>query len=190
MSSSPDPVRLERAPSAVRLRTEPGAAALDAFLTELRAGAAEQAYTAGREEAARELSGLVSRVAENLERDAEQNAAELSRIAVRLGSAIARELMKLELVAGNHDVERMVRDALGELRPGRDPCEVHVHPEDAERLATVPFGSTVRLVADPALRRGDVAVTSPQGRLVRSLDEGLARITASLAEALESELAS
>jgi flagellar biosynthesis/type III secretory pathway protein FliH len=92
--------------------------------------------------------------------------------------------MKLELVAGNHDIEGMVRAALSELRAGRDACEVHLHPEDAERLAKVPFGSAVAILPDTRVRRGDVVVSSPQGQLVRSLDEGLAAV----AQALRAEL--
>jgi hypothetical protein len=53
---------------------------------------------------------------------------------------------------------------------------VHVNPVDAERLADVPFRAGTELEADPGVPAGSVHVTTPQGLLVRDLDQALGSI--------------
>lgn len=183
MNSSPEPLPLAQAPVGVRLRPEnPGA--LDGFLAEQLERERKLAFEAGYAQASGELSDLITRLAKDLEEDANRNLDQLAEASARIGIRVARELLKLELVAQGHDVEAMVRASLSQLRSGRDACEVRLHPEDLERVERASFGATVSFCEDQSVRRGDVIVISPQGRLVRSLDDSLDAI----GEALHAEL--
>ncbi len=184
MNSSPEPIGLRRVPVAAHVRAEPGAEALDAFHSGHREQSFLRGLEQGRAEVRAELAQQIENLASSLITDAQRNLIELAESSTRIGIAVARELLKLEVVAAGHDIESMVRDALSQLRSGRDVCEVTLHPDDFERLREVRFGSSVTLGDDAAVRRGDVVVTSPQGRLVRSLDESLEAI----GEALRAEL--
>ena len=77
-----------------------------------------------------------------------------------------------------------VREALAASGAGRARVRVHVAPADAERLATTPFREGTEVVADPALRRGDVHVETERGLLVREIDETLEAIRTRLTEEL------
>ncbi len=184
MNSSLDPVRLSVPPSSVRVRPEPSGQALDAVIAEILESERTLAFEAGRAQANAELAGLVDQLTSELDEDAAHNLNELAEASTRIGIQVARELLKLEVVAAGHDIEAMVRSALGQLRSGRDACQVRLHPEDLARLEGVAFGSTVSFEAEPSIRRGDVVVISPQGRLVRSLDDAMDAI----GDALRAEL--
>lgn len=184
MNSSLDPLRLAASPSNLRVRPEPSGQALDALIAEILESERASAFEAGRAQATAELAGLVDQLTSELDEDAGRNLNELAEASTRIGIRVARELLKLEVVAAGHDIEAMVRSALGQLRSGRDACQVRLHPEDLARLDGVPFGSTVSFEEDRSIRRGDVVVVSPQGRLVRSLDDAMDAIE----EALRAEL--
>lgn len=185
MSSSAEGVRLKTQPASVRLRPEAGEAAVAAFFQEQLDRARSEAFEAGRAAAVEELGGVLDEAVQTLEREGVRHLEELAQASVQIGLAVTRELLKIEVVAGGHDIESAVRATLAQLRSGRDTCKVVLHPEDHARLEEVPFGSSVEIVADTGVRRGDVVVESVQGRLVRSLDDAME----SIASALRSELA-
>jgi flagellar biosynthesis/type III secretory pathway protein FliH len=95
---------------------------------------------------------------------------------VDLALEIARTLLRCELPAGRYDLEAMVREALSFSGVERGRCVVHLHPEDAARLANVTFRAGTAVESDPGVPRGSVHVTTPQGLLVRDLDEALRAI--------------
>jgi hypothetical protein len=73
-----------------------------------------------------------------------------------------------------------VRETLSASGVERGPCVVHLHPEDAARLSEVRFRSGTRIEADEGVARGDVQVSTPQGLLVRDLEDCLGAIAAGL----------
>ncbi len=110
--------------------------------------------------------------------------ADLARGALELALEITRTLLRSELKHGNYDLERIVRETLGEAAVGRSPCVVHLNPADHARLAEVSFRSGTRLEPDPGVARGDVHVETALGLLVRDLDGALEAIAKRLQEEL------
>jgi flagellar biosynthesis/type III secretory pathway protein FliH len=108
----------------------------------------------------------------------------LARTAAELALEIARTLLRTELARGNYDLERIVRETLGEASVGRSACVVHLHPADHAHLADVRFRSGTRLEPDEGVGRGDVHVETSLGLLVRDLDGALEAIGKRLREEL------
>ena len=65
-----------------------------------------------------------------------------------------------------------------------DACVVHLHPEDARKLESVPFRSGTRIQADIGVSRGSVHVETPMGLMVRELDSALDAIAERVREEL------
>ncbi|MBC8451336.1 MAG: hypothetical protein H8D72_01370 [Planctomycetes bacterium] len=140
---------------------------LDAFfVVEL-----ERAEARGRAEALAGTGKLMDQAAARLDAAREEAEAELSSFATRFAEEVARHILHIELDQGNHAIEAMVRETLGRSGMGRGQCVVHVHPADAETLAPVTFRSGTTIEADAGVARGSVQITTPQGLLVRDVDQ-------------------
>lgn len=138
-----------------------------------RAAAFEEGRAAGREEAQAELGPALERLFGELDA---LHAAALERLAgdaAALAVEIARELVRGEIRAQRHDIERIVRETLSASGTGRGACVVHLNPRDAQRLERVHFRARTQIEPDPSVSEGDVHVTTPQGLLVRDLDHAL-----------------
>jgi len=135
---------------------------------------------AAHEGAAAALMGAVERL------DAAREAARegLAHTAVDLAVEVVRTLLRVELPAGRYDLEGMVREALSFSGVERGRCVVHLHPDDAARLESTRFRVGTTIEADEGVSRGSVHVTTPQGLLVRDLDEAVR----SIAERLRGEV--
>lgn len=120
--------------------------------------------------------------AERLDQAREAAENEVPGQVIDLAVAIARELLIVELHAGNYDLERMVRSTLADSGVGRGECTVHVSRQDAERLKSVTFRAGTRIEADPSLSDGDIQVTTPRGLLVREIDSCMDAIREQLLE--------
>jgi len=176
-------VRLDATPCGVRLAAGDGAQAL-ARLFEQRE---ERARALGRSEGeARALERAAGALAAAVGRlDAARDAAreDLAHTAVELAVEIVRNLLRVELPAGRYDLEGIVREALSFSGVERGPCVVHLHPADAARLEGLRFRAGTVIEPDDGVSRGSVHVTTPQGLLVRDLDEAVR----SIAERLHGE---
>lgn len=140
---------------------------------------------AAGERAGREGAGeLLDQAVAHLAALAEEFQAALARTAAELALEIARTLLRTEIARGSYDLERIVRETLGEASVGRSACVVHLHPADHARLANVRFRSGTRLEPDEGVSRGDVHVETPLGVLVRDLDGVLEAIGKRLREDL------
>lgn len=183
--SSPAPalpaLHLQRPPSAARLAVGDPDDALAALVLTRVAHAEAAGRLDGRERTLRELAQPVEQLCSALEADATAAVERMARFCSDLALGIVKELLGSELAASRYDLEGLVRRSLGACLAERRPVEVHLCPEDAERLADVPFSAGTKLVADPSLPRGNLFIDGPQGRLVRSLDERLAAIQEALA---------
>ncbi len=98
---------------------------------------------------------------------------EVPRAVAVLATAIARQLLAVELDAGRYDVEAMVRETLAASGVGRGSCTVHLHPADASALESCSFRAATKVEADEDVPRGHVHVTTPDGLVVRDLDAAL-----------------
>jgi flagellar biosynthesis/type III secretory pathway protein FliH len=175
---------LRRAPSSVR--AVPGS--LDAYLAAVLDSERAAARAAGRAEgeaaAFQAGAGRFAAAALRLDQDREAAREKLSNSAAALAIVVARSIARAEVSAGRHDMERLVREVLAAGGIGRAPCQVHLNPADAARLADTTFRAGTEIVADVGVARGDVQIETPQGLLVHDLDEALVR----LATRLEQEL--
>lgn len=106
-----------------------------------------------------------------MEAKREECLSEVTSLAVELALGIARRLVRAELAAERHDIEAIVRDVLASTSDGRTTTKIYVSPEDASRLNEVTFRSATEVVSDEAVSTGSVRVETPQGVLVRDIDE-------------------
>lgn len=173
-----------RMPASARLVAGGGDAYVDGLLAAERARALEQGRREGRDAALRAAAGALDEAAARLDRDRELAREKLSTAASELAIAIARELARVEIRAGRQDVERLVREVLALSGIGRAPCQVHLNPDDAQRLSDVKFRAGTVIVPDVGVPRGDAQVETPQGLLVHDFEEALARLAARLEQEL------
>lgn len=171
-------VKLDRQPCAARVFDGD----LDSAAQRLRERRERAAFEAGRESAVKEAVMRLDAVTAQL-RDSNQHVNDtLASDSVELALAIAAELVRCQVENQRHDIEALVRDALSASGVGRGACTVHVSPEDARMLATVPFRSGTRIEADPDVQRACVQIETPQGLLVRDIESALASVAARLRE--------
>jgi len=123
-----------------------------------------------------EVAGVLDRAVKNLEEHTSEAEESIGRAAIELGLEIARHLLKTEIEAERHDIERIVRDTLHEARVGRDACVVHLNPADYRRLDGVAFRNGTKLQADDGVAPGDVQVESALGCIVREIDTAVESI--------------
>ena len=100
--------------------------------------AAEQAFAAGYERGRAETRAAegesLSKATAALEAEYERVNAAASATAVELAMTVAREFLRVEVQAGRHDLERMVRETLQASGAGRGRCTVHLNPDDVAAL--------------------------------------------------------
>lgn len=100
----------------------------------------------------------------------------VAETAAALAVQMLQELLRVELVAQNYDIVEIVRSTIREAGNTPGAMIIHVHPEDAAALSDTPLRTGTQVQADPTIRRGDVHLETPQGLLVRELDECVASI--------------
>ena len=125
-------------------------------------------------------AGSLEAAVNDLEVDREKYLSQVTSLAVELGLGIARRLVRAELAAERHDIEAIVRDVLASTSDGRTTTKIHVSPEDAVRLSTVTFRAATEVVSDEDVSTGSVRVKTPQGVLVRDIDECVHNVAARL----------
>ncbi|MCA9000330.1 MAG: hypothetical protein KDB61_00305 [Planctomycetes bacterium] len=146
--------------------------------------ARQAGYQAGMQEAHQKAAKALEDAVERLEKSREEALASLSTAAVELSVEIARQIVRVEIQAGNYDLERIVRGALSQSGLGRGNAVIHVSPVDYERLQEVNFRKGTEVAVDTGLEPGDVHVQAAQGLLVREVSECLASIREHLLEDL------
>ena len=178
------PVRLPAAPTAAR--AVPGAPqdALDTCLEQVWSVAAENGRRAGGDEALRSAAAALERARASFDEARSSLADEAVQDVVWLAVEIASHLVRGEIDAGRYDLERIVRDVLEAADVGRAACTLHLHPEDAKALGSVPLRAGTAIEEDVEVARGDVHVTTPHGVMSRQLEEA----SASIREAILSQL--
>lgn len=171
-----DVLRLARRPAGVRI--VPGTlaeyAAADAAAREEAVRA--EAFAAGVAEAQRTSAAALDAAVDHIEALRAELGDSLAERAAGLAVEMLQELLRVELVAKNYDIVSVVRSTIREAGNSPGALALHVHPEDAARLADQPFRTGTTIVADAAVRRGDVQLHTDQGLLVRDMDACVASI--------------
>ena len=93
---------------------------------------------------------------------------------VELALAIAGKVLMIEIEAGRFQMEPVVREAIRHV-PSRRDIVVHLNPQDAAAwqqggAAGAP-ASTLKVVADPAIRRGDCLVETAEATVSATVAE-------------------
>lgn len=158
--------------------------ALERLVESREASAREAGRREGRREAQLDSAAALEAAVARLDSARAAAADELSHTAVDLAVEVARALLRVEIPAGRYDLEGMVRESLSFSSVERGRCVVHLNPADAASLQEVRFRAGTEIEADAGVPRGSVHVTTPQGLLVRDLDEALR----SIAERLHEEI--
>lgn len=181
---STERTRLHASPSAARVVEGDVAQALDSFVARERENAFAQGAAEGERRAREKAAGALMSACERLDRAREDALGQVTRDTLALTLEIARRLLRSEIAAGHYDMERILREALSFSGVGRAACVVHLNPTDAAALANVQFRAGTVIEADASVARGDAHVTTPQGLLVREVDEALRAIGEHLREEL------
>lgn len=161
-------LRLESAPTTARV--VPGG--LDALVKRCMA----QARAEGERDASQRAAKAFEAAVVKLEASQAEAADALARNAVQLAVEIARTLVRVEIDAGRHGLEKIVRESLAASGVGRGAAQVHLHPADHALVADVRWRSGTVVEADDAVQRGDVHISTPQGLLVREIQDSLRAI--------------
>lgn len=130
--------------------------------------------------AARALEAAASRL-DSAREDAEEA---LAGNAISLAVEIARQILKVQISAGDFALEQIVRSTLSASEIKQGHCIVHLHPKDAESLKDVAFRDETVIVADGDIPRGSVQLETPRGLLVRDSNAALDEICEQLLEEL------
>ncbi|MBL4769605.1 MAG: hypothetical protein JKY61_00280 [Planctomycetes bacterium] len=155
----------------------------DLFNSDLQA-ARQAGFQAGMLEAHQNAAKAMDSAVDRLDQAREQALDALSTSTVELAVEIARQIVRIEIQAGNYDLERIVRGALSQSGLGRGQAVIHVCPSDYKRLEEVTFRNGTEVEVDTTLEPGDVHVQAAQGLLVREVSECLASVREQLLEDL------
>ena len=158
--------------------------AAEQVLERLLQRARAEGYAGGVAAAQGAAARALERAAGELDAYREEARTAVARTAVELAVEIARHLTAVEVEAGQHDIDRIVRETLKESGVGRGACVVHLHPEDARALEGEEFRSGTRLQPDIGVKRGEVQIETPSGLFVRDLDDAIQAIGQRILESL------
>jgi len=163
-------VRISSAPQAARI--------VDVNFDELRdkahaaglAAAEARGHAAGYAEAIAGAAATLEQATEQYQQERTELADKAGTCATELAIEIMRQLLRVEVPAGNYDLEGIVRSVLAQGDTGYGQHVIHLNPVDAEALKDVQFRAGTTVEADTEVRRCDVRIQTPAGVLVRELD--------------------
>lgn len=161
-------LRIDKAPTAARV--VPGG------VEGLVRRCVAQARAEGERDASLRAAKAFETAVAKLEASQAEAADALARNAVQLAVEIARTLVRVEIDAGRHGLEKIVRESLAASGVGRGAAQVHLHPADHALVADVRWRSGTVVEADEAVQRGDVHISTHQGLLVREIQDSLRAI--------------
>lgn len=120
------------------------------------------------------LNSVMRQMAMPLERLDDAATGELSRLAIAVGTQLARR----ELEVHPAEVMTIIRDCLAELPVSNREVRVHLHPVDAaavrERIDPLRNEQAWRLIEDPAVGRGGARVVVDSSQIDARLDNRVA----------------
>ncbi|HUR27338.1 MAG TPA: FliH/SctL family protein [Planctomycetota bacterium] len=179
---SPEQLKLHARPASVQVGEGRLGDALAREVARRERAAFEAGRRAGRVEAlAKAVTGLDD-AAQAFATAARKSDEALASDSVELALAIAAELVRCEVAARRHGIEKIVRETLHASGVGRGACTVHVAPEDAQTLATLSFRAGTKIEADQDVPPCCVQVETPQGLIVRDIDAAMTSVAARLRE--------
>ncbi|HWB86791.1 MAG TPA: FliH/SctL family protein [Bryobacteraceae bacterium] len=157
---------------------------------EARAAGQREGEATGRSRAAAELQPIIDRLSRSIE-DLAQWRPKLRREAesdmIRLSLAIARRILRRELVVDPDAMHGLVLGALDKLQ-SQEICRVRVHPSHAAVVSAclrqMANGSTVEVISDGSRELGGVVFETQRGNLDASVESQLQEIERGLADRL------
>ena len=142
-----------------------------------------EGYAAGLQQARNEAARLRDLVV-HLARPLAQIDEEVERTLVAMTVEVARRLVQQELEMDPTRVLGVVREAIGALDGAGRELRVMAHPDDAallqEHLVAPPEASSLRVIADRSLVRGDCRVSSEFAQVDARLDTRQANLAQSI----------
>ncbi len=177
-----DRLRLSAPVRSVQLIDREQGSTLDAVIRTQREAAFQAGVQAGLQQALESSAARLDQAVEHMTSQHAEASAALNRTAVELALGIARSIIRREQLAGNYDMETIVREALHASGTGRNPCTVHLNPVDFEELKQLQWRNGTHLEADEGVAQGDVQVETGMGLLVRDTRTALDSIYRSLQE--------
>lgn len=156
-------------------------------LAEIQRAAHEEGRAAGHAEGLAAGQAEVERLQQQLSAMLRSLAAPLVDLDQEVGDAlgalavrIAGALLEEAFVADPERLARLVRATLETAGMERNALEVRLHPQDLGLVAPLLEDEQVRLLADPALQRGDVRVHGANMRVDAALETRLRSAFAAL----------
>jgi flagellar assembly protein FliH len=160
-------------------------------LQEARAAGMREGEAAGRNRAAAELQPAIERLSRTID-ELSQIRAHLRKDAetdmVKLSLAIARRVLRRELVVDPEALHGLVMGALEKLQ-GQELCRVKVHPSHAALVKSClqksVTGNAIEVIPDPSRELGTVIFETQRGNLDASMDSQLREIERGLVDCLK-----
>ena len=146
--------------------------------------ATEIARKEGHDDAVAHAARALEAAASRLDAAREDAEKALAGNAIDLAVEIARQILKVQISAGDFALEQIVRSTLSASEIKKGHCAVRLHPKDAESLKDVAFRDETVIVADGDIPRGSVQLETPRGLLVRDPNAALEEIREQLLEEL------
>ena len=162
---------------------------------------AREAYAAGvregeaaaRARSAAEIQQTIGRLSRAIDEIASLRPrlrAEAEADLIRLALAIARRVLRRELVIDPEALHGLVLGALEKLQ-GQEIARVRVHPSHASLVSTclreIREGAAIEVVPDPTRQIGDVVFETQRGNLDASVESQLQEIDRGLADRLRKQ---
>jgi flagellar biosynthesis/type III secretory pathway protein FliH len=142
-----------------------------------------------------QIEAVGARIQAALRQYTEQRAGEFDdwrRAAVELAVAIAARVLRRAIDAGEFPIEQIVHEMIGPL-VGSAEVSIYLNPRDLRalenRLGDQPPAGALRLVADPALGRGDCRVEDGTRMMVARLPEYLREVREEMIRSLTHDAA-
>lgn len=179
---SPEIVKLHALPASVHAGDGDLGDALAREIARRERAAFESGRSVGRAEALTKAVAGLDAAAKEFAVAARKSDEALASDSVELALTMASELVRSEVEARRHGIEKLVRETLHASGVGRGACTVHLAPEDARALATITFRTGTKIEADMDVAVGCVQVETPQGLIVRDIEALMASVAARLRE--------
>jgi flagellar assembly protein FliH len=149
-----------------------------------------EAIVAASKESDLQLQPVLERLARSIQDLSEERArvrAETAADLVRLSIAIAARILHREITLDPDAIHGLLKAAFDKVQ-SREITRISVHPGHAPAvrryLEQAAAGKRIEIVADPAVRSGQIALETEQGEIDASLETQLSEIERGLADRL------
>ncbi|MFB4204189.1 MULTISPECIES: flagellar assembly protein FliH [Arhodomonas] len=125
-------------------------------------------------------AGELQALLDSLQAPAAEMDAEVEQGLAELALAVARQVIRREIVTQHGEIVGVVREAVAELPLDNREVRLRVHPDDAAVLRDAGVEGEWRIVEDPSVNRGGCLVDSGASHVDARLETRIANVAASL----------